>query len=74
MGTAALKVRGPEAEILTLMFAQEEEWWLCASNKEIPEMPELLFKILEVYAGDKPWSGSEHTSGGGKIKARSHSS
>jgi hypothetical protein len=25
-GTAALKLRGPEARVLTLMIAQEEEW------------------------------------------------
>jgi hypothetical protein len=43
-GIAALKLRGPEAKILTLMVAQEEEWQLCASKKEIPEMPELPFK------------------------------
>jgi hypothetical protein len=28
-GIAALKLRGPEAKILTLMVAQEEEWQLC---------------------------------------------
>jgi hypothetical protein len=28
-GIAALKLRGPEVKILTLMVAQEEEWQLC---------------------------------------------
>jgi hypothetical protein len=28
------------------VFAQEEEWRLCASEKEILEMPELPFTIL----------------------------
>jgi hypothetical protein len=42
---AALKLRGLEAKILTLMVAQEEEWQLRASKKGIPKMPELPFKI-----------------------------
>jgi hypothetical protein len=44
-GTATLKFRGPEAKILTLMVAQEKERQLWASKKEVPEMPELPFKI-----------------------------
>jgi hypothetical protein len=39
-------------------------------------MPELPFKIPEVKAEDNttpPQTGSEHTSGGGRIKARSYS-
>jgi hypothetical protein len=39
-------------------------------------MPDLPFKIPGVWAEDKPASaqtGSEHTSGGGRIKAGSHS-
>jgi hypothetical protein len=51
-GIAALKLRGPEAKIMTLTTAQEEEWQLCASKKEIPEMPELPFKILGVWVED----------------------
>jgi hypothetical protein len=51
-GMAALKLRGPEAKILTLMIAQEEGWRLYASKKEIPEMPELPFKIPRVWAED----------------------
>jgi hypothetical protein len=39
---------------LTLMVAQEEEWQIYASKKEIPEMPELPFKIPGVWAEDKP--------------------
>jgi hypothetical protein len=52
--TAALKLRGPEAKVLTLMVAQEEEWQLYASKKEIPEIPELPYKISGVYAEDNP--------------------
>jgi hypothetical protein len=48
-GIAALKLRGPEAKILTLTVVQEEEWQLCSSKKEIPEMPEVLFKIPGVW-------------------------
>jgi hypothetical protein len=51
-GIAALKLRGPEAKIITLMIAQEEEWQLYASKKENPEMPELSFKIPGVWAED----------------------
>jgi hypothetical protein len=47
-GVAALKLREPEAKILTLTVAQEEEWQLYTSKKEIPEMPELPFKISGV--------------------------
>jgi hypothetical protein len=49
---AALKLRGPEAKILTLTVAHEEGWWLCASKKEIPEMPDLLIEIPGVRAED----------------------
>jgi hypothetical protein len=52
-GMAALKLRGPEAKILTLTVLQEEEWQLYASMKEIPEMSELPFKIPGVWAEDK---------------------
>jgi hypothetical protein len=45
---AALKLRGPEAKILTLKLMQEEEWRLYAFKKGILRMPELLFKILGV--------------------------
>jgi hypothetical protein len=31
---AILKLRGPEVKILTLTFAQEEGWQLCASKKK----------------------------------------
>jgi hypothetical protein len=44
-GLAALKLRGPEVKILTLTVMQEEEWLLYACKKEIPEKPELPFKI-----------------------------
>jgi hypothetical protein len=59
-GMATLKIRGPEAKILTLTVAQEEEWQLCASKKEIPEMPELPFKISGVWAEDNllDWLGT----------------
>jgi hypothetical protein len=50
-GMAALKLRGPEAKILTLTVVQEKEWQLCASKKEIPELP---FKILGIWAEDSP--------------------
>jgi hypothetical protein len=53
-GLAALKLRGRAAKILTLTVAQEEEWQLCASKKEIPEMPELPFKIPGVWTKDLP--------------------
>jgi hypothetical protein len=33
-GTAALKLRGPEAKIQILTVVQEEEWQLCASKKD----------------------------------------
>jgi hypothetical protein len=72
-GTAALKLKGPETKILTLMVAQEEEWWLCDSTKEIPEMPELPFKIPGVWVETYPQTVSEHTSSGGRIKAGSYS-
>jgi hypothetical protein len=36
------------------MVAQEEEWQLYASKQEIPEMPELPFKIPGVWAEDNP--------------------
>jgi hypothetical protein len=74
-GIAALKLRGPEAKILTLMAVQEEEWGLSVPKREIPEMPELPFKIPEVWAEDNLLSqtGLEHTSSGGRIKAGSHS-
>jgi hypothetical protein len=52
--TAALKLRGPEAKILTLMVAQDEEWQLCASKKEILEISEFAFKIPGVWAKDNP--------------------
>jgi hypothetical protein len=46
---------------------------ILASRKEIPEMPELPFKIPGVWTEDNPpWTGSEHTSSGSRIKARSH--
>jgi hypothetical protein len=51
---AALKLGGPEAKILTLMVAQEEEWQLYASKKEIPEMPELSFKIPGIWTENNP--------------------
>jgi hypothetical protein len=51
-GTTALKLREPEAKILTLMVAQEEEWRLYASKTETPEVPEFLFKIPGVCAED----------------------
>jgi hypothetical protein len=54
-GTATLKMKGPEANILTLIVVQEEEWLLCASKEEIPEMSELPFKIPEVWAEDNPY-------------------
>jgi hypothetical protein len=74
-GTAVLKLKGPEAKILTLMVTQEEEWQLCASKKEISDMPELPFKNPGAWAEDNPTphTGSEHTSSGGRIQARSHS-
>jgi hypothetical protein len=74
-GMAALKLTEPEAKILTLTVAQEEEWLFYASKKETPEMPELLFKIPGVWAEDHPptLTGSEHTSSGGRIKALSYS-
>jgi hypothetical protein len=51
-GMAALKLRGPEAKILTLIVVHEEEWGHSAHKREIPEMPELPFKIPEVWAED----------------------
>jgi hypothetical protein len=51
---AALKLIGLEAKILNLTVAQEEEWQLYAFKKEIPEMPELLFKIPGIWAEDNP--------------------
>jgi hypothetical protein len=57
---AALKLRRPEAKILTLTVAQKEEWQLYASKKEIPEMPELPFKIPGIWFEDNPldWLGA----------------
>jgi hypothetical protein len=43
-------------------------------RKEIPEMPELPVKIPGVWAEDNPpKTGSEHASGGDRIKGRSYS-
>jgi hypothetical protein len=47
-GMATFKLRGPKINILTLMVVQEEEWQLCASKKEIPEIHNLSFNIPEV--------------------------
>jgi hypothetical protein len=51
-GTAALKLRRPEAKTLILMIAQEEEWWLYAPEGSLLEIPELPFKIPGVWAED----------------------
>jgi hypothetical protein len=53
-GTAALKLRGPEAKTLILIIAQQEEWWLYAPEERPPEIPELPFKIPGVWAEDNP--------------------
>jgi hypothetical protein len=53
-GMAVLKLRAPEAKILTLTVMQEEEWQLYASKKEIPEIPRLPFKVPGVWAEDNP--------------------
>jgi hypothetical protein len=37
-GTAALKLRGPEAKTLTLKAAQEEEWQFYAPEGRPPEI------------------------------------
>jgi hypothetical protein len=44
-GTAAFKLRGPEAKTLILTVAQEEEWWLYAPEGRLSEIPELPFQI-----------------------------
>jgi hypothetical protein len=49
-GMTALMLKGPEAKILTLIVAQEEEWRLYVSTKGIPEMPQPPFKIPGVWA------------------------
>jgi hypothetical protein len=49
-GTAALKLRGPEAKTLILSVAQEEKWQIYASNGRPLEIPELSFKIPVVWA------------------------
>jgi hypothetical protein len=49
---AALKLREPEAKTLTLMVAQEEEWWLYLSEGRPPEILELPFRISGVWAED----------------------
>jgi hypothetical protein len=55
---------------------QEEEWQLCASKKEIPEIHNLSFNIPEVWAEDKttlpPQTGLEHTPQCGRIKTVSY--
>jgi hypothetical protein len=67
----ALKLGGTEAKILTLTVVQEEEWQLCASENEIPEMPELPFKIPGVWAEDSPPpTGSELPPVAVKLKPR----
>jgi hypothetical protein len=53
-GTAALKLRGPEAKTVILTVAQEEEWWLYALEGRPLEIPELRFKIPGVWAEDNP--------------------
>jgi hypothetical protein len=52
-GTAALKLRGPEAKTLILIVAQEEEWQLYALEGR-PQLPKLPFKIPGVWAKDNP--------------------
>jgi hypothetical protein len=51
-GTAALKLRGPEAKTLILTITQEEEWWLYAPEGRPLEIPELPFKIPGVWTED----------------------
>jgi hypothetical protein len=51
-GTAVLKLRGPEAKTLILMVTQEEEWWLYAPEGRTLEIPELPFKIPDIWAED----------------------
>jgi hypothetical protein len=53
-GISALKLRGPEAKTLTIMVAQEEEWWLFDLEGRPPEISELPFKIPGVWAEDNP--------------------
>jgi hypothetical protein len=53
-GKAALKLRRPEARILTLTVAQEEEWWLYAPEGRSPKISELPSKIPGVWAEDNP--------------------
>jgi hypothetical protein len=51
-GTAALKLRGPEAKTLILTVAQEEEWQLYVPEGRPPEIPELPFRIPVVCTED----------------------
>jgi hypothetical protein len=51
-GTAALRLRGPEAKTLILTVAQEE--WLYAPKGRPLEIPELSFKIPGIWAEDTP--------------------
>jgi hypothetical protein len=54
-GTGALKLRGPEAKTLILMFAQEKEWQLYALERRPPEIPELPFKIPGLKLTPQVW-------------------
>jgi hypothetical protein len=44
-GTAALKLRGPEAKTLIFTLVQEEEWRVYAPEESPLEIPEFPFKI-----------------------------
>jgi hypothetical protein len=72
-GTAALKLRGPEAKTLILTVAQEEEWWLYAPEGRPLEIPKLPFKTPHIWAEDNPpRSGLKCATSSGRIKAGSH--
>jgi hypothetical protein len=47
-------LRGPEAKTVILTVAQEEEWWLYATEVRSHEISELPFKIPGIWAEDNP--------------------
>jgi hypothetical protein len=71
-GTAALKLRGPEAKTLILTVAQEEEWRLCAPEGRPSEIPELPFRFQVYGLKITPRSGPKCAPSNDGTKAGCH--
>jgi hypothetical protein len=64
-GTAALKLRGPEAKTLIFTVAQEKEWWLYAPEGRPLEISEPPVKIPGMWPKVNPRSGLKCTPSSG---------